>query len=109
MLRRALEYVERNALNDEDSVWLVMDVDKWGDKVLNEVHDECRKHSNWHTVISNPCFEIWLLYHTSKDLSSLNTSTSQDCKTSLDAQSPEGYAPWRYVVLIKDAMNKLKC
>ena len=108
VLRRALEYVERNALNDEDSVWLVMDVDKWGDKVLNEVHDECRKHSNWHTVISNPCFEIWLLYHTSKDLSSLNTSTSQDCKTSLDAQSPKGYAPWRYVVLIKDAMKNAK-
>lgn len=108
VLRRALEYIENNDLNEEDSIWLVMDVDKWGSKSLNEVHDECRKHSNWHTVISNPCFEIWLLYHTAKDLSSINTSTSHDCKTSLDAQSPRGYAPERYIVLIKDAMKNAR-
>lgn len=108
VLRRALEYVDSNVLTDEDSVWLVIDVDKWGNKVLNEVHEECQKHTNWHTVISNPCFEIWLLYHTAKDLSSINTATSQDCKTSLDSQSSRGYDPERYIVLIKDAMKNAK-
>ena len=76
--------------------------------MLKEVHDECQQHTNWHTVISNPCFEIWLLYHTAKDLSSINTTTSQDCKTSLDSQSSRGYDPERYIVLIKDAMKNAK-
>ena len=48
VLRRALEYAEKVDLNDEDSVWLVMDVDRWGGKALNEVHDECSRRQNWH-------------------------------------------------------------
>lgn len=64
VLRRALEYAEKVDLNDEDSVWLVMDVDRWGGKALNEVHDECSRRQNWHIVLSNPCFEAWLVsYH----------------------------------------------
>lgn len=108
VLRRAIEYAESNALNDEDSVWLVMDVDRWGDKALNEVNEECKQRHNWHTVISNPCFEIWLLYHTNDDISKLNIGTSKDCKTTLDAQTPKGYDPKRYIVLIKDALRNAK-
>lgn len=59
VLRRALEYAEKVDLNDEDSVWLVMDVDRWGGKALNEVHDECSRRQNWHIVLSNPCFEVY--------------------------------------------------
>lgn len=73
VLRRALEYAEKVDLNDEDSVWLVMDVDRWGGKALNEVHDECSRRQNWHIVLSNPCFEVWLLYHTSACLDNLHT------------------------------------
>lgn len=108
VLRRALEYAEASNLNDEDSIWLVMDVDKWGAKALNEVHDECSQRQNWHMVLSNPCFEIWLLYHTSDDLSNLCTATSKDCKITLNAQSPRGYDPKRYIVLLKDAMKNAK-
>ena len=108
VLRRAIQYVESNALNDEDSIWLVMDVDRWGDKVLAEVHEECQQRQNWHTVISNPCFEIWLLFHTTGNIEQLNISTSKDCKTTLDAQTPKGYDPKRYIVLIKDALKHAK-
>ncbi len=104
VLRRAVEYVEKANLNDEDSIWLVMDVDKWGNKVLSTVYEECRSRKNWHIVLSNPCFEIWLLYHTSRRLDNLNISTARECKTTLDAQSPQGYDPKRYIVLIKNAM-----
>ena len=75
VLRRAIKYVESNALNDEDSIWLVMDVDKWGDKILNEIHDYCQQQSNWRIIISNPCFEIWLLYHTRANLEGLDFNT----------------------------------
>ena len=47
VLRRAIEYAESNALNDEDSVWLVMDVDRWGGKALNEVNEECKQRQDY--------------------------------------------------------------
>ena len=75
---------------------------------MNEVNEECKQRHNWHTVISNPCFEIWLLYHTNDDISKLNIGTSKDCKTTLDAQTPKGYDPKRYIVLIKDALRNAK-
>ena len=89
VLRRAVEYAEKASLNDEDSIWLVMDVDKWGNKILNEVHDECNKRQNWHIVLSNPCFEIWLLYHTADNLDGIRTDNGKECKKALDGQSPQ--------------------
>ena len=103
VLRRALEYAEKVDLHDEDSVWLVMDVDRWGGKALNEVHDECSRRQNWHIVLSNPCFEVWLLYHTSACLDNLQIATGNDCKEALGAQTPQGYDPKRYIVLMKEA------
>lgn len=108
VLRRAVEYAEKANLNDEDSIWLVMDVDRWGNKALNDVHDECNKRQNWHIVLSNPCFEIWLLYHTTDNLDNINTDSGKECKQALDAQSPQGYNPKRYIVLIKDAIKNAK-
>lgn len=108
VLRRAEDYVRTNDLNDEDSIWLVMDVDRWGGKTLSEVHDSCLQKANWHVVLSNPCFEIWLLYHTVEDLSNLRISTGKDCKMSLDEQSPGGYDPKRYIVLINNAIANAK-
>ena len=37
-----------------------------------------------------------------------NIGTSKDCKTTLDAQTPKGYDPKRYIVLIKDALRNAK-
>ncbi len=108
VLRRAIKYVESNALNDEDSIWLVMDVDKWGDKILNEIHDYCQQQSNWRIIISNPCFEIWLLYHTRVNLEGIDFNTAQKCKTLLNDETPGGYNPKSYVLLVKNAMNNAK-
>lgn len=104
VLRRAQDYVESNYLNEEDSIWLVMDVDKWGPS-LNEVNEYCRQHNNWHTVISNPCFEIWLLYHTRADLSDIDISKAHQCKIALNAETPSGYNPESYIILLKDALK----
>lgn len=51
---------------------------------------------------------IWLLYHTTDHLDHLSTKTSRDCKTSLDARTPEGYNPERYIVLIREATANAK-
>jgi hypothetical protein len=56
-------------LSETDELWLVFDIDRWGEQV-SEVAQECIQ-KKYHLAISNPCFELWLLLHHS-DLQSYN-------------------------------------
>lgn len=47
---------------DNDSVWFVCDVDRWQSQ-LHDLKIRCEATENWNLVISNPCFEVWLHYH----------------------------------------------
>ncbi|MFK5648048.1 RloB family protein [Ornithinimicrobium sp. LYQ121] len=71
---RVLQHAERVAREDPegfDSVWLLVDVD-------DHAHlDECLRgaaREGYMTVVSNPCFEIWLLWHF-QDLDSQQSRT----------------------------------
>jgi hypothetical protein len=50
-----------------DEVWLVLDIDEDRDKSrlpqIEFIKDKCDEMKNWFTVRSNPCFEVWLYYH----------------------------------------------
>jgi hypothetical protein len=49
-------------LNEDDMLWLVCDVDRWGEPNLSSV---CRESTQkgYGLAISNPCFEVWLCLH----------------------------------------------
>jgi hypothetical protein len=49
-------------LNEDDMLWLVSDVDRWGDKKLSDVCSQARQRG-YNLAISNPCFEVWLTLH----------------------------------------------
>lgn len=49
-------------LNKYDELWMVIDVDKWGDEKLSDIATQCSQ-KNYSLAVSNPCFEIWLLLH----------------------------------------------
>ena len=49
-------------LDKDDELWIVIDVDRWGDANLNSVARLC-KQKGYFLAISNPCFELWLLLH----------------------------------------------
>ena len=49
-------------LNEDDMLWLVSDVDRWGDKKLSAVCSQARQRG-YNLAISNPCFEVWLTLH----------------------------------------------
>jgi hypothetical protein len=49
-------------LNEDDMLWLVSDVDRWGDKKLSDVCSQGRQRG-YNLAISNPCFEVWLTLH----------------------------------------------
>lgn len=45
-----------------DQLWLVIDVDRWGNQKLSLVSQQCAQ-KRYQLAISNPSFEIWLLLH----------------------------------------------
>lgn len=64
---------ERRLVLGLDQVWLVLDVDRWGDAKL----DEARKHARergYGLAVSNPCFEVWLLLHHTDALEGADTA-----------------------------------
>lgn len=50
-------------IEDDDQLWIVVDKDKWKDKMLSSVAQHCVQNSNLRFCVSNPCFELWLLLH----------------------------------------------
>jgi len=51
-----------NLRKGHDQLWLVIDVDRWGNQKLSEVSTQCDQ-KNYQLSVSNPSFEIWLLFH----------------------------------------------
>ncbi len=62
VLDRLREYRETYDLGGEDELWLMVDVDRWGTAKLAKVTKEA-VDAGVKLAISNPCFEVWLLYH----------------------------------------------
>lgn len=85
VLNQLIEFKKKYKLHKNDSLWMVIDVDRWA-RSLPEVANECfsRKID---LAVSNPAFEIWLLLH-HKDINEyseeeLNSFNGDTLKTEL--------------------------
>lgn len=107
VLARVADYISENQLNAEygDSLWCVIDKDKWPQDQIEELHSFCNQKGNRHLVISNPSIEIWLLYHKISNLTDLNITTAQDAKRALDGIEKGGYYYIKYLPLMLKAIE----
>lgn len=107
VLARVADYISENQLNAEygDSLWCVIDKDKWPQEQIEELHSFCNQKENRHLVISNPSIEIWLLYHKLANLTGLNITTAQDAKRALDGIEKGGYYYIKYLPLMMNAIE----
>ena len=81
VLERLDKFKEMYDLNEEDELWLLLDVDRWVKPTqLIAVCPEARQ-KGYQLAISNPCFEIWLSLHFS-DLN-LDDKTCSDFEARL--------------------------
>ena len=62
VLQRLQGFRREFDLAEDDQLWLIMDVDDWGSKKLALVTREATS-SGFLLAVSNPCFEVWLLFH----------------------------------------------
>lgn len=108
VLKRVKDYIEEHQLSaeDGDSLWCVIDVDRWPQEQIEELNAFCGQKDNWHLVISNPCIEIWLLYHTYTDLSKFGIQTSKDAKKVLNIYAKYYYL--KYLPMMPQAIENAK-
>ena len=110
VLEKVKAYISKNQLSaeDGDSLWCVIDVDRWPQKQIEELHAFCAQKDNWHLVISNPSIEIWLLYHKRADLTDLGIQTANDAKQALGKIEKGGYYYIKYLPLMLDAIENAR-
>lgn len=69
------DFEAKFSLNEYDELWLVIDLDRWGDKKISDIAAQCVQ-KRYQLAASNPCFEIWLLLH----VTSLDHFTTDELK-----------------------------
>lgn len=107
VLEKVKAYINKNQLSaeDGDSLWCVIDLDRWPQEQIEDLYAFCAQKDNWHLVISNPCIEIWLLYHKKEDLTNLGILTAKDAKQALDKIEKGGYYYIKYLPLMPHAIK----
>lgn len=63
VMARMKKYLIENDLRQEDEAWLVVDKDRWTEEQLQKLYLWSQSQKNYGLAVSNPQFEIWLLYH----------------------------------------------
>lgn len=71
------DFMRQYNIEDDDELWLVIDRDRWHERMLSQVAQLCAQNSHLHFCMSNPCFELWLLLHL-EDVNQYDDSTKND-------------------------------
>lgn len=58
-----VEFMRQYNIEDDDELWLVIDRDRWHERMLSQVAQLCSQNPHLNFCLSNPCFELWLLLH----------------------------------------------
>ncbi|MCK5230903.1 MAG: RloB domain-containing protein, partial [Desulfobulbaceae bacterium] len=62
ILAQLKEFKKEFQIKEDDELWLMVDVDRWGNKHLAAVAAQAG-HNKFNLAVSNPCFEVWLYLH----------------------------------------------
>lgn len=90
VLQRLRKFQEDFQLAAGDELWLVIDVDRWGDAKLSQVCREAAQ-GGYDIAVSNPCFEVWLALHQVEGEVLPNPASCEQISDILSATVPGGY------------------
>lgn len=62
ILEQLDEWLAEYQIKEDDELWLVIDVDQWGSRKLNQIAKACFQ-KNIYLAVSNPAIELWFLLH----------------------------------------------
>lgn len=92
---------------DNDQLWFVLDVDRWSREVIEEIQTHCESRPHWHLAISNPCFEVWVLFHILDQLPYSGEKCS-DLKREVHQKLSSGFHPDNVCPLIEQAASRAR-
>lgn len=99
---------ELDAYSERDQLWFVIDTDRWREQ-LHEIREECKGHSHWNVAQSNPCFEVWLYFHTKANLPELqNIAQCNNWKPLLPNVIKGGFNSNHHPIAIETAITNSK-
>ncbi len=104
VLEKAVKYIDAAGLIDEDSLWFVLDVDRWDREQLRYIAQLCEDKPNWHIVLSNPCFEVWLYFHKKANIAVSPSDTCRDFKHEISTFEKGGYHPLKFISAFEKAI-----
>lgn len=81
------DFMREYNIEDDDELWLVIDRDRWHERMLSQVAQLCSQNSHLHFCMSNPCFELWLLLHL-EDIREYDDATTK--KLALNRKNKSG-------------------
>jgi hypothetical protein len=93
---------------DNDVLWFVLDVDLWKREHIQELITACENDNTWHIAISNPCFEIWLLYHILENLEEIEGNFKNELHLKSQNKGLKSYNPRLFCPLIETALQNAK-
>jgi hypothetical protein len=108
VLDRAMKYIEKIGLIEDDDLWFVIDKDNWSDSQIRQLATYCNDYPNWHLAISNPCFEVWLYFHMKADIASSASTCANDFKTEIARFEVGGYNQLKFMLRFQDAIANAK-
>lgn len=96
-----------------DEVWIVVDfdTDKTESRIsqFQVIKEFCAGRDNWNLVISNPCFEVWLLFHVLENIESFdNDHLSSSWKKKVPEVISGGFHSSRHPIFIEAATRNAK-
>lgn len=62
VLEQLSQWRQEYQIAENDELWLVIDVDNWGDAKLSRISQICNQ-KNFFMAVSNPAIELWFLLH----------------------------------------------
>lgn len=104
LLSNAQEASSENALTNNDQLWIVLDKDRWGRKSIESILQTVKSKPAWGVALSNPCFEVWLYFHFTKNIPEMTgLSGCQAWKVIIPQIHPGGFDCTRHPKLIETA------
>lgn len=113
VFQKAEEFAGNINLEDIDEVWLVFDrdIDKLDSRKpqIQEIRSVCSPRENWNIALSNPCFEVWLYYHSSSEVPDFaGLGISSNWKKHLGVSISGGFDTRKHPLLIETALRNSK-
>ncbi len=98
---------------DGDEIWIVLDIDKDKNESrepqINAIMKACTSRKNWFFSRSNPCFEVWLYYHSySQKPSFKNPEKCSSWKTYVNKKFKGGFDSRKHPIYIQKAFVNAK-